>query len=94
MLIDVTPGSRQRVREPWTLEKLYHERCLALGSAIDTSSLGPIQLSVEFLYYFLQDPQFPSKTNSRHDELLHCLHVFPHKTRLRILLPLWNLQPP
>ncbi len=46
MLIDVTPGFRQRVREPWTLGKLHHERCLALGSAIDTSTLGPYHFAL------------------------------------------------
>ncbi len=61
MLIDVTPGSRQRVREPWTLEKLYHERCLALGSAIDTSSLGPYNSALNSYITFCKIHNFPVK---------------------------------
>ncbi len=61
MLIDVTPGSRQRVREPWTLEKLYHERCLALGSAINTSSLGPYNSALNSYITFCKIHNFPVK---------------------------------
>ncbi|PBK69605.1 hypothetical protein ARMSODRAFT_974750, partial [Armillaria solidipes] len=61
MLIDVTPGSRQRVHEPWTLEKLHHERCLALGSAIDTSTLGPYNSALNSYITFCKIHQFPVK---------------------------------
>ncbi len=59
MLIDVTPGSRQKAREPWTLEKLYHERCLALGSAIDTSTLGPYNSALNSYITFCKIHNFP-----------------------------------
>ncbi|PBK99579.1 hypothetical protein ARMGADRAFT_919822 [Armillaria gallica] len=61
MLIDVTPGSRQRPREPWTLEKLYHERCLALGSAIDTATLGPYNSALNSYITFCKIHDFPVK---------------------------------
>ncbi len=59
MLIDVTPGSRQKAREPWTLEKLYHERCLALGSAIDTTTLGPYNSALNSYITFCKLHNFP-----------------------------------
>lgn len=61
MLIDVTPGSQQRPREPWTLEKLYHERCLALGSAIDTATLGPYNSALNSYITFCKIHNFPVK---------------------------------
>ncbi len=61
MLIDVTPGSRQRVHEPWTLEKLHHERCLALGSAIDTSTLRPYNSALNSYITFCKIHKFPVK---------------------------------
>lgn len=37
-MIDITAKSRQPPREPWTMERLLHERSIALGFAIDRSS--------------------------------------------------------
>ncbi len=61
MLIDVTPGSRQKAREPWTLEKLYHEQCLALGSIIDTATLGPYNSALNSYITFCKIHNFPVK---------------------------------
>ncbi|PBK81344.1 hypothetical protein ARMGADRAFT_948342 [Armillaria gallica] len=61
MLINVTPGSRQKAHEPWTLEKLYHERCLALGSAIDTAMLGPYNSALNSYITFCKIHNFPVK---------------------------------
>ncbi len=59
MLIDITPGSRQKAHEPWTLEKLYHKRCLALGSAIDTATLGPYNSALNSYITFCKIHHFP-----------------------------------
>ncbi len=59
MLIDVTPGSRQKAHEPWTLEKIYHKRCLALGSAIDTATLGPYNSALNSYITFCKIYHFP-----------------------------------
>ncbi|PBK98159.1 hypothetical protein ARMGADRAFT_1043994 [Armillaria gallica] len=61
MLINVNPGSRQKACEPWTLEKLYHERCLALGSAIDMSTLGPYNSALNSYITFCKIHNFPIK---------------------------------
>ncbi len=61
MLIELTPGSRQRVCDPWTWEKLHHERCLALGSAIDTSTLGPYNSALNSYITFCKLHDFPVK---------------------------------
>ncbi|PBK77854.1 hypothetical protein ARMSODRAFT_862329, partial [Armillaria solidipes] len=53
--------SRQKAREPWTLEKLYHERCLALGSAIDTAMLGPYNSALNSYITFCKIHNFPVK---------------------------------
>jgi hypothetical protein len=37
-MITISPGSRQPQREQWSLERLVHERSIALGLAIDESS--------------------------------------------------------
>lgn len=37
-MIEITPTSRQPQRQPWTIERLVHERSIALGLSIDTSS--------------------------------------------------------
>ncbi|SJL12116.1 uncharacterized protein ARMOST_15537 [Armillaria ostoyae] len=57
----VSHGSRQKAREPWTLEKLYHERCLALGSAIDTATLGPYNSALNSYITFCKIHNFPVK---------------------------------
>ncbi len=92
MLIDVTPGSRQKAHEPWTLEKLYHKRCLALGSAIDTATLGPYNSALNSYITFCQNTSFPCPTDCRHHELLHCFHVITYQTRVCLFLPFWDLQ--
>jgi hypothetical protein len=37
-MIDISPGSRQPRREPWTMDRLFYERSIALGLSIDESS--------------------------------------------------------
>ena len=37
-MINISSGSRQPRREPWTIDRLVHERSIALGLAIDESS--------------------------------------------------------
>ena len=37
-MISISHGSRQPQREPWTLDRLIHERSIALGMSIDNSS--------------------------------------------------------
>ncbi|SJL14815.1 uncharacterized protein ARMOST_18286 [Armillaria ostoyae] len=50
---------RDKAHEPWTLEKLYHERCLALGSAIDTVTLGPYNSALNSYITFCKLHKFP-----------------------------------
>lgn len=37
-MISISRGSRQPQREPWTIDRLVHERSIALGFSIDNSS--------------------------------------------------------
>jgi len=37
-MITITRGSRQPVRQPWTMDRLIHERSILLGMAIDNST--------------------------------------------------------
>ena len=37
-MISISRGSRQPHREPWTFDRLVHERSIALGLSIDNSS--------------------------------------------------------
>ncbi len=78
--MDITPGSRQRAREPWTLEKLYHEWCLALGSAIDTATLGPYNSALNSYITFCKIHNFlvkPTPDTMSYYIVFMCVHIKP-----------------
>lgn len=80
MLIDITPRSRQKAREPWTLEKLHHKRCLALGSAIDSSTLGPYNSALNSYITFCKIHKFPIQPNVDNFSyfiVFMCSHIKP-----------------
>ncbi len=80
MLINVTPGSIQKVREPWTLEKLYHERCLTLGSTIDMSTLGPYNSALNSYITFCKIHNFPVQPtidSMSYYIIFMCAHIKP-----------------
>ncbi len=80
MLIEVTPGSRQLVHEPWTLEKLHHECSIALGFAIDKSTLGPYNSALNSYITFCKlhhFPVLPTEDTLSYYIVYMCAHIKP-----------------
>jgi len=58
-MINLSPTSRQPFREPWTLAHLEHERAIAIGSAIDPSSISSYSSALNSYITFCRAHHFP-----------------------------------
>lgn len=58
-MIDLSPSSRQPLREPWTLARLEHERAIAIGSALDPSSISAYSSALNSYITFCRAHHFP-----------------------------------
>jgi hypothetical protein len=58
-MIDIPSKSRQPFCEPWTIVRLQHKRAIAIGSAIDPSSLSSYSSALNSYITFCQAHQFP-----------------------------------
>ncbi|KDQ56021.1 hypothetical protein JAAARDRAFT_133012 [Jaapia argillacea MUCL 33604] len=58
-MITLSTGSRQPTRDPWPLECLIHERSVALGMAIDSSTHSAYTSALNSYITFCQLHQFP-----------------------------------
>ncbi|KAF5348949.1 hypothetical protein D9758_014209 [Tetrapyrgos nigripes] len=58
-MISISPNSRQPVREPWSLEKLIHERAICLSFSIDTSSSSSYSSALNSYLTFCKIHDFP-----------------------------------
>ncbi|KAF7354025.1 hypothetical protein MVEN_01089300 [Mycena venus] len=72
-MIDVTPTSRQPNREPWTLDRLYHERAIALGLAIDPNTNTTYTSALNSFITFVKIHGFPIEPT---EETLSLFAVF------------------
>ncbi len=80
MLMEVTPGSRQLVCEPWTLEKLHHKCSIALRFAIDKSTLGLYSSMLNSYITFCKLHHFlvlPTKDTLSYYIVYMCAHIKP-----------------
>lgn len=55
----ISPRSRQPVREPWSLERLVHERAIALGHALDKSTRASYSSALNSYLTFCKIHNFP-----------------------------------
>src|ERR1700683_4785986 len=58
-MIHITSTSRQPVRQPWTLERLNHERSILLGMAIDQSTATSYTSALNSYLTFCKIHQIP-----------------------------------
>ena len=58
-MISLTSTSRQPVRQPWTLDKLVHERSIMLGLSIDESTLSSYSSALNSYITFCRLHNFP-----------------------------------
>lgn len=58
-MITVTPTSRQPERTPWTMDRLVHERSIALGLAIDKSTASTYSSALNSYLTFCKMHSFP-----------------------------------
>ncbi|KAJ6504436.1 hypothetical protein DFH09DRAFT_1335320 [Mycena vulgaris] len=58
-MIEITPTSRQPTRQPWTLDRLVHERSIALGLSIDPSSAATYSSALNSYLTFVKMHNFP-----------------------------------
>ena len=58
-MIDISFKSKQPIHEPWTLACLQHECAIAIGSAINLSSLSSYSSALNSYITFCQAHQFP-----------------------------------
>ena len=58
-MISITSASRQPSRQPWTLERLLHERSVTLGFALDNSSFNTYTSALNSYLTFCRLHNFP-----------------------------------
>ena len=58
-MIDLSPSSRQPMRQPWTLDRLIHERSIALGFSIDSSTSSTYTSALNSYITFCKLHNFP-----------------------------------
>ncbi|KAJ3504142.1 hypothetical protein NLJ89_g8093 [Agrocybe chaxingu] len=58
-MIEGTRPARQRARAVWSKEKLVHERAIALGHALDDSTLGNYGSALNSYLTFVKNHDFP-----------------------------------
>jgi hypothetical protein len=58
-MMQVSRTSRQPVRQPWTLERLIHERAIALGLSIDSSTASTYTSALNSYLTFCKLHEFP-----------------------------------
>jgi hypothetical protein len=58
-MIDLSPSSRQPMRQPWTLDRLIHERSIALGFSIDSSTSSTYTSALNSYITFCKMHNFP-----------------------------------
>jgi hypothetical protein len=58
-MIKISDTSRQPQREPWTIDRLVHERSITLGYSLDTSSFGAYTSALNSYLTFCNAHHFP-----------------------------------
>lgn len=78
--MEVSPGSRQKVREPWTLEHIHHEHALALRLAIDKASFSSYNSALNSYITFCKIhklPVEPTADTLSFFTIFMCYHIKP-----------------
>lgn len=79
-MISISSSSRQPVREAWTLERLLHERAVALGNAIDISTAVTYTSHLQSYLTFCklhQRPIEPTIDTLSFYTVYMCHHILP-----------------
>ncbi|KZT25384.1 hypothetical protein NEOLEDRAFT_1148021 [Neolentinus lepideus HHB14362 ss-1] len=79
-MIPVAGPSRQPTREPWTLERLVHERAIALGSALSESSHSSYSSALKSYLAFCKShcrPVEPTEDTLSFYIVYMCRHINP-----------------
>jgi len=86
----LTPAkSRQPPQAAWSREQLIHERAIALGYALDNSTLQTYNSHLQSYFSFCKLHSL-RWTLPRYPLILHRLHVAPHQTGLSNAVSLRN----
>jgi hypothetical protein len=58
-MIKISDSSRQPARQPWTMDRLVHERSITLGYSLDTSSFGAYTSALNSYLTFCNSHNLP-----------------------------------
>jgi len=73
--------SRQPPQAAWSREQLIHERAIALGYALDNSTLQTYNSHLQSYFSFCKLHSLPAGPTPDTLSFLHRLHVAPHQNR-------------
>ncbi|KAJ7751237.1 hypothetical protein DFH07DRAFT_961024 [Mycena maculata] len=79
-MIEITPTSRQPVRQPWTMDRLVRERAIALGLAIDPNSSVTYSSALNSYLTFIKLhglPLEPTEETLSFFTVYMCAHINP-----------------
>jgi hypothetical protein len=54
-MIRISDSSRQPTGQPWTMDRLVHERSITLGYSLDTSTFGTYTSALNYYLYDLDE---------------------------------------
>ena len=85
-MIRISSTSRQPVRQPWTLERLNHERSILLGMAIDNSTSNTYSSALNSYLTFCKTHTIPVDPTPETLSSLCSLSIIFHQPKNLLIL--------
>jgi hypothetical protein len=95
-MIHLTPSSRQPSRQPWTMDRLIHERSILLGMAIDNSTVNTYSSATNSYLAFCNLhnlPVDPTPETLSYYITFQCSHINPRSVESYLSGICNNLEP-